>query len=240
MDINGKTIGEIAVTVPSAIRVFEQWQIDYCCHGNRSVPEACATAGVTVEELLEAIGEPRENDDARDWSSDSLVALQNFIVDTHHVYTRETLETVKQLAEKVASRHGAHHPEMNTVRDLVGELYADLFPHMMKEEQVLFPYVAELEANPDAARPFFGTVQNPIRMMMMEHEAVAGILAALQKATNHYALPEDACISFRALYEQLTALEQDLHRHIHLENNVLFPRAAALESGVPDGVSCIY
>jgi len=240
MDINGKTIGEIAVSVPSAIRVFEHWKIDYCCHGNRSIPEACASAGVTVEELLEAIGDPRDADAARDWSNESLTTLQRFIIDTHHVYTRETLETVKQLANKVAFRHGANHPEMNTVRELVDHLYNDLFPHMMKEEQVLFPYVEQLESNPDGPPPFFGSVKNPIRMMMMEHEAVADILAALQTATHHYELPPDACISFRALYEQLSALEADLHQHIHLENNVLFPRADALESGVCDGVTCVY
>ena len=240
MDINGKTIGEIAVAVPSAIRVFEQWKIDYCCHGNRSVPEACASAGVTVDELLEAIGDPRDTEESRDWSNEPLIALQRFIVDTHHVYTRETLETVRQLAHKVATRHGVNHPEMEQVRGLVDQLYNDLFPHMMKEEQVLFPYVEQLESNPDGPPPFFGTVKNPIRMMMMEHEAAADILAALQTATNHYELPPDACISFRALYEQLSALEADLHQHIHLENNVLFPRAAALESGVSDGVTCVY
>ena len=240
MDINGKTIGEIAVTVPSAIRAFEHWKIDYCCHGNRSIPEACASAGVTVAELLEAIGDPRSTDDTRDWSSESLTTLQRFIVDTHHVYTRETLETVRQLADKVAMRHGANHPEMESVRGLVDQLYDDLFPHMMKEENVLFPFIEQLESNPDGPPPFFGTVNNPIRMMMMEHEAAADILAALQITTNHYELPPDACISFRALYEQLSALEADLHRHIHLENNILFPRAAALESGVRDDVACVY
>jgi regulator of cell morphogenesis and NO signaling len=239
MDTNGKTIGEMAVSIPNAIRVFERHKIDYCCHGNRSVGEACAAAGVTVSELLEEIGGTRNTDETRDWSKQPLIALQTFIVDTHHVYTRETLETARLLADKVASRHGAHHPETETVRTLVEQLYNDLFPHMMKEEQVLFPYIAQLETNPGGPPPFFGSVERPIRMMMMEHEAAAEILAALRVATNEYALPEDACISFRALYEQLSALEQDLHRHIHLENNVLFPRAAAMETEARN-VICTY
>ena len=243
MDINGKTIGELAVSIPNAIRVFERYKIDYCCHGNRSVGEACAAAGVTVGEVLEEIGSTRNTDETRDWTRDwlgePLTALQTFIIDTHHVYTRETLETVRLLADKVAGRHGAHHPETETVRSLVEQLYNDLFPHMMKEEQVLFPYITQLETNPDCPAPFFGSVERPIRMMMLEHEAAAEILAALRFATNEYMLPEDACMSFRALYEQLAALEHDLHRHIHLENNVLFPRAAEMEAEARN-VVCTY
>jgi len=230
MDINGKTIGELAVSIPNAIRVFERHKIDYCCHGNRSIGEACATAGVTVSEVLDEIASTRDTDETRDWSKEPLTAMQTFIIDTHHVYTRETLETVRLLADKVASRHGSNHPETETVRTLVEQLYNDLFPHMMKEEQVLFPYITQLETNPDGPPPFFGSVERPIRMMMMEHEAAAEVLVALRFATGEYKLPNDACISFRALYEQLAALEHDLHRHIHLENNVLFPRAAELEA----------
>src|SRR6185436_20133524 len=123
------------------------------------------------------------------------------------------------------------------VKALAAKLSDDLFPHMIKEEQVLFPYVEQMERAIDGGFDLpdscFGTVRNPIRMMMMEHDAVAEILAALRMATDDYTLPDDACISFRALYEQLMALEEDLHRHIHLENNLLFPRAAAMEEKVP-------
>ena len=176
--------------------------------------------------------------------NETITALQTYIVETHHIYTRETLETVRQLADRVADRHGANHPEVAVVRDLVLQLCGDLFPHMMKEEQLLFPYIEQLEtatlAGFPAPQPFFGTVKNPIRMMMMEHDAAEEILASLRKTTNDYALPDDACISFRALYEQLAALEQDLHRHIELENDVLFPRAAAMESEVREDVVCVY
>ena len=223
-----KTIGQLAIEEPRAIPVMEKLSIDYCCHGNRSVEEACSDAGIAVEELLRAIGGAPADMEARDWSKSSLAELQQFIVDTHHAFTRDMLGVVQQLAAKVADRHGASHPEVLAVRTTVGKLVADLMPHMMKEEQILFPYVEQLEAG-DSEPPFFGSVEMPIRMMMMEHDAVAELLATLRSVTNAYKLPGDACISFRALYERLQDLDQDLRRHIHLENNVLFPRAAELE-----------
>ncbi|HLJ74559.1 MAG TPA: iron-sulfur cluster repair di-iron protein [Thermoanaerobaculia bacterium] len=225
-----KTIGQLAIEEPKAIAVLEKLSIDYCCHGNRGIDEACKDAGITVTELLTAIGATPADASGRDWKSASLKEVQQYIIQTHHVFTRDMLQTVNQLAAKVADRHGAHHPEVAHVYRLVQQLVADLMPHMMKEEQILFPYVEQLEEG-DAPPPFFGTVQNPIRMMMMEHDAVADVLVELRSITNNYALPGDACISFRALYERLQDLEQDLHRHIHLENNVLFPRAVELESG---------
>ncbi len=224
-----KTIGQFALEEPKAIAVLETLKIDYCCRGNRPMDQACKEAGITVNELFRAIGSAPQPSNARDWSSASLKELQTFIVNTHHVFTRDMLSTVNQLASKVAQRHGERHPETLRVQTLVQQLVSDLLPHMMKEEQVLFPYIEELESG-DPQPPFFGTVQNPIRMLMMEHDAAAEILQQLRATTENYALPEDACISFRALYEQLTDLEQDLHRHIHLENNILFPRAAELEA----------
>jgi regulator of cell morphogenesis and NO signaling len=227
-----KSIGQLALEMPNAINVLEKWRIDYCCHGNRSVAEACTEAGIGIEELLEAIGERRPNG-TKSWSNEPLAELQRFIVDTHHVFTRQSLETLLLLSDKVGGKHGANHPETVRVATLVKELTNDLIPHMQKEETILFPYVAALEAatfsGSEPPLPFFGTVRNPIRMMMAEHDAAAETLRALRTVTCDYALPDDACLSFRALYERLAELEQDLHQHIHLENNVLFPRAAAME-----------
>ncbi len=231
MDTNTKSIGELALEVPHAIAVLEKWRIDYCCHGQRSVAEACKDAGVTAEELLREIGTTPVTDDGRDWSSESLIALQDYIIDTHHVFTRQAMETITVLADKVAMRHGPSHPEVNRVHEIVTALVNDLGPHMMKEEMVLFPYVAALERGEQPAN-CFGTVRNPVRMMMIEHDAVGGLLRDLREATNDYRLPDDACLSFRALYERLAELEQDLHKHIHLENNVHFPRAVELEDHV--------
>jgi len=228
MDTNTKSIGELALEIPHAIAVLEKWKIDYCCQGRRSVAEACADAGVTTSELMQAIGTTPVVDDARNWSGESLETLQQYIIDTHHVFTRQAMETVNVLSEKVARRHGPGHPEVLRVRELVVALINDLEPHMMKEEIVLFPYVAAMERG-EPAQHCFGTVKNPVRMMMMEHDAVGGLLRDLREATGDYALPDDACLSFRALYERLIELEEDLHKHIHLENNVHFPRAIAME-----------
>ncbi|HJW94756.1 MAG TPA: iron-sulfur cluster repair di-iron protein [Thermoanaerobaculia bacterium] len=230
MNTNMKSIGELALETPHAIAVLERWKIDYCCNGKRSVAEACRDAGVTANELMREIGATPVVHDGRDWSAESLETLQQYIIGTHHVFTRQAMETVGILSEKVARRHGPGHPEVLRVRELVIALCNDLEPHMMKEEVVLFPYVAAMERGEEAAN-CFGTVRNPVRMMMMEHDAVGGLLRDLRVATNEYALPEDACLSFRALYERLVELELDLHKHIHLENNVHFPRAVELEDG---------
>jgi regulator of cell morphogenesis and NO signaling len=233
IDVRKTTIGELALQVPNAISVLEKWQIDYCCRGGRSVVEACETAGVPVDKLLTAIYDARGTADASELQQKSLAEIQEYIINTHHVYTRQALETVRLLSEKVATRHGERHPEMIEVRSIVGQLCDDLLPHMLKEEQVLFPFIDQLETaslnGDEAPVPFFGTVKNPIRMMMAEHDAAGDLLVLLRAVTFEYKLPDDACLSFRALYERLAELEEDLHRHIHLENNLLFPRAAALE-----------
>lgn len=230
VNVETKTIGELALEMPYAIAIMEKWQIDYCCRGHQSVAEACRNAGVTPVELLTAIGDPRDAQ-TQDWQSRTLAELQAYILSVHHTYTRQAIETISLLSEKVANRHGGNHAEVLAVRQLFAELSDELTPHMMKEEQVLFPYVEELESE-SGPRPSacFGTIANPIRVMLMEHESAGEKLVQLRAATGGYALPQDACLSYRALYEQLGALERDLHQHIHLENNVLFPRALRLEA----------
>ncbi len=225
-----KTIGELALEVVNAIPVLERMNIDYCCRGGRSIAEACREAGLTFTELMSMLGEPRVSDEA-DWQTGPLAELQRHIVDTHHVYTRQAIETITLLADKVANRHSANHPEVMDVHRLAFALANDVLPHMMKEEEILFPYVEQLERSGTESLPgsCFGTVANPIRVMMLEHEGVGAILADLRHVTGGYVLPDDACLSFRALYERLADLEQDLHKHIHLENNLHFPRALKLE-----------
>ena len=170
-----KSIGELALEIPNAINVLEKWKIDYCCHGNQTIEEACRTAGTSAEAVLAEIGVPRTAE-TRQWEKEPLATLTHFIVTTHHHFTREILETVQLLSDKVEARHGANHPETQAVRRLVVEVFDDLIPHMLKEEQVLFPYIGQLETavsnGNEPPVPFFGTVRNPIRMMMAEHDAV--------------------------------------------------------------------
>lgn len=222
------TIAQLAVTMPSAIGTLERLGIDYCCNGQRSIAEACRGAGVTPDELMLLVQQSAPTGAERSWDGESLSALVRFILDTHHVYTRQAIATLPQLATKVAARHGENHAELRDLELYVQQLAADLFPHMMKEEQVLFPYIVALD-NGEMPEACFGTARNPIRMMMLEHEAAGEILREIRTLTANFTLPDDACTSFRALYAGLEELEGDLHRHIHLENNVLFPRAIAME-----------
>ena len=169
----------------------------------------------------------------RVWDHEPLTALVRHILDTHHVFTRKAIDTLPALATQVRLRHGEAHPETRDVAALVHDLSGDLAPHLQKEEQILFPYIASLD---EVARlgtqpppSCFGSVRNPIRMMMAEHDAAGALLRTLRDVTRGYELPADACTSFQALYAGLMGLEEDLHRHIHLENNILFPRALRLE-----------
>ena len=236
-----KTVREYAVEMPGATRVFEKLKIDYCCGGGRSLSNACAAAGVEVgevERLLEAAGAATAEMPAG-LSSGALSELIDYILEKHHTFTREEMERITALAEKVATKHGGNRPELLTVRALFAQLCEDLRPHMFKEEMILFPYIRQLEEAAAAGRPSpyapFGTVANPVRMMMFEHDAAGEILRGLRAASGDYTVPADGCISYRTLYGALEEFEADLHQHIHLENNVLFPRAAELE-GKTQGV----
>lgn len=225
------TVGELAAEVPTSIRVFEAWKIDYCCGGMTPLPDACAAAGKSIEdftnELTRAAAVP--DGTTRDWPAETLTSMAANIVSMYHVYTREELQTVAPIADKVLSVHGQRRPELAEVVALVRDLTADMLPHMLKEEQVLFPYVNQLEEG-DAPTPFFGTVKNPVRMMMLEHDRVGEILARLRVVTDGYVPPESACFSYRELYRRLAELELRTHEHIHVENNIYFPRAVLLEN----------
>ncbi|MDT7541213.1 MAG: regulator of cell morphosis and signaling [Acidobacteriota bacterium] len=236
LDTN-RTVRELALDMPDATRVFERLRIDYCCGGNRTLSDACQSAGVKVEEvtgLLEREAESPDHDGGMlDFQSLSLAELISYIIEKHHVFTTAEMARITALVDKVCGKHGEHHSELIEVGTLFARLCDELRPHMLKEERVLFPYIAVLEVSTarDLAPPFapFGTVNNPVRMMMFEHDAAGDILRALRDASRDYAVPEDACMSYRALYHALEAFEADLHQHIHLENNVLFPRAVELE-----------
>ncbi len=164
-----------------------------------------------------------------------LEALLDHLLDTHHVFTRAALDRLPPLAAKVLHTHGARHPELQEVAQLIDELVADLAPHLQKEERVLFPYIRALaedtRAGHAAPRAGFGSLASPIACMRHEHERVEEILRELGRSTGGYRPPADACDSFRALYAGLSELKADLHRHIHLENNLLFPAAQELERG---------
>ena len=232
-----KTVGELAAEIPGSTRELEKLGIDYCCGGTRTLGEACAQAKIPVEEALQRLKEgaaaATEAGSSEDWQSKPLADLIAHIDNTHHVFVRSECPRINALTEKVVGVHAKNHPELVQVQQVFSALGEELFLHLMKEEQVLFPYVLRMEESALAGEPappaMFGTVMNPIGMMMQEHDGAGEALRSLRSITSDYKLPDDVCASYRALYEALQAFEADLHQHIHKENNILFPRAAAME-----------
>lgn len=232
-----KTVRELAMENSAATRVFEKLGIDYCCGGGKSIEEACRTANVRVDEVMKSIetagrsmpGTPED----RHWQSEPLADLIAYIKNRHHQYTREEIARLYPLFDKVCSVHQQNHPELLKMREIFRGLAEELTTHMMKEEMVLFPYVIRLENAGTRKEPVpsapFGTVKNPIAMMVHEHDSAGEALRALRQASLGYTPPEDACLSFKTLFTSLAELEADLHQHIHLENNFLFPRAIEME-----------
>jgi regulator of cell morphogenesis and NO signaling len=232
-----KTVRELALENPSATRVFEKLGIDYCCRGNRSLEEACRTANLKVDQVLESLANADQAglaaQDDRDWQTEPIAELIAHIEQTHHSYTRQEITRLGPVFEKVCSVHGKNHPELLQIRDTFQALAQELSAHLMKEEMILFPYILRMETaaagNEPLARAPFGSVQNPVSMMEHEHDSAGKALRAMSRESNEYSAPPDACVSYQTLYKALAAFEADLHRHIHLENNILFPRAVAME-----------
>ena len=232
-----QTVKDLALQVRGATRVFETVGIDYCCGGGRSLEDACAVAGVNAAEMLYALNRLEAGMDKSaggpDFAAMKLEDLIEHIVDTHHAFTVRELGRLEQLLAKVRAKHERNHPELADVDYAFSKLVLDLLPHMHKEERMLFPYIVAIERaranNRAVPPPPFITVQNPIRVMMMEHDTAGDFLREIRAATANFEIPDGACMSFQALYEGLEDLERDLHQHIHLENNLLFPRAAELE-----------
>ncbi|HJZ74317.1 MAG TPA: iron-sulfur cluster repair di-iron protein [Vicinamibacterales bacterium] len=227
------TVGDIVAMDFRAAAVFEQFGIDFCCGGRRSVAEACRTAAVNpldVEAAIDAL--PAESAGDSDVGAWPLHDLIDHIVSTHHTYVRAALPLIRQYLAKLVEVHGARHPELADVASAFDAIADEMAHHMLKEEHVLFPYVRQLEA-PAGTRGRrlspFGTVENPIRMMEREHQDAADGVQAIRVLTHGYIAPEDGCTTYRVCMDELARFERDLHRHVHLENNVLFPRAIALE-----------
>lgn len=230
-----KTVRELALTIPNATRVFEKTKIDYCCAGSRPLAEACARAGVEVEAISRLLEESRVTalPESTDFQSMSLTELANYIIEKHHFFTQQETARLVALLQKVCAAHAENHPELLQVQSAFRVLQADLDQHMFKEERVLFPYIMQLEAaqlaNHSLPQAPFGTMRNPLAVMTLEHDAAGDILREIRRLSRDFSLPEDACLSYQTLYAALEEFEADLHQHIHLENNILFPRALALE-----------
>lgn len=233
--VTEKTIREIALENPATIRVFERFGIDYCCGGRKSLEQACSELQLSVDQVIDKLEECFNNasDDSPDWQQASLAKLIQHIVRKHHTYCRQEVPRLKALAEKVKSRHGSAHPELVEVATIVEALGNDMLVHMLKEEQVLFPYIAGVEHAQSAGQEppvsIFGALTNPITAMVDDHEEAGAMLKQLRELTSNYTPPMGACPSYQGLFHGLGDFEKDMHEHVHLENNILFPRAIAAQ-----------
>ena len=218
----------------ATIRVFERFHLDYCCGGHRSLGQACTEKGIEATDVLAAIAEATTDaQPAVDFSQATATELIRHIVRTHHAYVREELVRLLPMAAKVAAKHGPAHPEFNEIESQLQVLNQELINHLTKEELILFPYIEALDksrsGNGNAPHACFPTVKSPIQAMMNEHEAAGAILDAMRTATGNFTPPAGACPTTAGLMDGLDAFERDLHRHVHLENNLLFPLAIAME-----------
>lgn len=231
-----ETVGEIAARYPATVRVFQKHNIDFCCGGKLPLQDACEAEGVAAEAVLqelEGVLAPAGRE-TPDWNHAPLSELTAHIVRTHHQYTRTELPRLGAMMDKVVRAHGERHPEVLELAQVLEALSGELHGHLMKEEMVLFPLIETTDRAAQAGVPappaHCGSVKNPIRVMIAEHDSAGDALARMRRLTADYTVPADACNTFRGLYHGLQELETDLHLHIHLENNILFPRAVALEA----------
>ena len=230
------TIRDIVAKDFRVAAVFQRHGIDFCCKGNRSVEDACRDRSVTAGDLLREVADATASPDSGGprFNSWALGMLADYIVANHHGFVRQAIPALLTHTRKIASVYGDAHPELHEVAALFDGVAAEMTSHMIKEEEILFPYIAGLAMASRGQSPVpsapFGTVRNPIRMMEAEHEAVGDAMARIRELTAGYRVPAEACTTYRVCLQELEAFERDLHEHVHLENNILFPKSARLES----------
>ncbi|MDX1617251.1 MAG: iron-sulfur cluster repair di-iron protein [Balneolaceae bacterium] len=233
-NIADKTIGQIVTEDYRTAQVFEKHGLDFCCGGRRTVMEACAAKGIDPEALAREIAmlgsRKSTGDNYKDWTPDFLI---DYIINNHHNYVRNKLPELHIYAEKVAKVHGKNHPENVEILDRLEELASAMRDHMRKEEEILFPYVKQLVESerrgvePEA--PEFGSAGKPVQMFEEEHEEAGEAMEEIRRLSNNFTVPDDACTTYEVLYQNLSEFRDDLHKHVHLENNILFPKALELE-----------
>jgi len=234
-NLRNKSVGEIVKLDFRAADIFSSYGIDFCCGGKISVAEACANAKADESLVIGAL-EKMQNQNGtavHDFDSWNIGFLADYIQNTHHQYVSKAIPQILPLAQKVSDVHGGNHSEVIRINELFQDLSEELLSHMQKEERILFPYIKKLAADSTAGNctegSCFGTVAGPISVMEQEHENAGVILKELFRLSDGYTPPEDACNTFRVLFGKLKVFEDDLHRHIHLENNILFPKAIEME-----------
>lgn len=246
LSLQDQPVGEIVLNHPETRFFFGKLGIDYCCGGKQSLSRACKGKKLDVEEVVNGLlavleGPSPENVEEVDFKQMPLDELVDYIVNTHHQYVQTATPEIQRLLDKVSNRHGEEHPELHEIRSRFNNVARELAMHMRKEELILFPWIKRtvMADRGEMAYqvPPFGSLANPISMMEAEHEGAGGDMERIREITNNYTLPEGACMSYWQVYELLKQFEQDLHLHVHLENNLLFPGGLALESSLTSNQS---
>ncbi|MCK6602904.1 MAG: iron-sulfur cluster repair di-iron protein [Bacteroidetes bacterium] len=234
--LTDKTIGELVNENFKTARVFEKYQIDYCCGGKRKLSEISLDHNLDMDSLIRELTELRTEKAPESGIFDllTLPELIDHITGHHHAYIRKQGPVLEARLDKLVSVHGRNHPELLEIRSLFGRHNGALAQHLMKEELILFPYIKAMDANRREGGPkpaaLFGTVRNPVGMMELEHSEVGEELKELSRLTNQYTCPPDGCTTYRTTWQELKDWESDLHLHVHLENNLLHPKALDLEA----------
>lgn len=234
-NLKNKTIGSFVAQDYRTAAVFSKYRIDFCCKGNRTVTEVCEKQEIDADVLLQNIQDVihSENNSSIDFNSWPLDLLADYIEKTHHRYVEEKTQTLLAFLDKLCKVHGANHPELFRINELFTGCAGELSQHMKKEELILFPFVKRMtktkESDGILSQPSFGSVSNPIAMMMHEHDNEGDRFREIAALTDNYTPPADACTTYRVTFAMLKEFEEDLHKHIHLENNILFPKAVVLE-----------
>lgn len=228
-------IGEVVAKNYRTAKVFKDYQIDFCCNGNKTIADACAAKNIDSNKIIEELHrvQSSNNSDTIDYNSWPIDLLADYVEKKHHRYVEEKIPEILPLLNKIVSVHGKRHPELEKIADLFQETAGELTMHMKKEELMLFPYIKNLvKAKENGAVPSspFGTVANPIQQMMHEHDTEGERFRQIAELTDNYTPPSDACNTYRVTFHLLKEFEDDLHLHIHLENNILFPKAITLEA----------
>lgn len=225
------SVGQLVAERPSRARVFEKLGIDYCCGGKRPLREICREKNLDFATVVQEMDRADTSSTAteRNWSSASVTDLCDHIEQTHHAYLKQELPRLELLTTKVAARHGDKRPALREVREVFMTLKAEMDSHMAKEEHILFPLCRKLDVADTLPTMHCGSIGNPIQVMMREHTDTGEELARIRALTDGFTCPPDTCNTFRAMYDSLRQLEQDMHQHVHKENNILFPKAIRLE-----------
>lgn len=228
-------VGEVVALDYRTASVFQSFGIDFCCKGNRSIAEACEQKNVAPLALIDALEKEtqQQKNKSTDYNSWPIDLLADYIEKKHHRYVDTRILEIKPFLQKIVSVHGGRHPELAEVAQLFNETAGELTAHMKKEEFILFPFIRKMATKKavgeSLSAPSFGTIQNPIAMMHDDHDAEGERFRKIASLTDNYTAPADACNTYRVTFAMLKEFEEDLHLHIHLENNILFPKAIEME-----------